>query len=362
MRRVTIASIHGAFLAMPRPPRWCAAEVFAVTSGCHVKSTLKSTAHQLCAPKSTCEGNLFLGLGRLLQFATSSFNAHLLDVTGGSGLKLACENSAEVSRAHRNLCGKDFDREGVLQVLQNPHLKFLKGPVCSDLGAERRTELRLTSRTPQKQNQSAGSLQRNGTAEILLHKRQDEIHAGRNPCGGVDRAILYPDWIRLDFGVRVKGGKILTMSPVRCGPFALKQIGCGEQKCACADGDNTAGLRGHCAHPTDNGRPPFRSRADSSRNQQCVDGTLNAAIMPMRQDRKTGLPRNEPARLGRNHLDLVGRALKTAGTIDSAENFYGADDIEFFHRRDRENDNPSWPARVPLRACCGFGMLSFHRQ
>src|ERR1700733_7986431 len=87
----------------------------------------ESPPHGVGTGEATSTGDLVQSLSGSLQHSLRGFNAHLQNVAGGRNYQLSCEHALEVAYAHGHVAGRHPERELLLKIFRNPHLKFLNG-------------------------------------------------------------------------------------------------------------------------------------------------------------------------------------------------------------------------------------------
>ncbi|MNL14327.1 hypothetical protein D3C87_1352620 [compost metagenome] len=114
------------------------------------------------------------------------------------------------------------------------------GGLCCQL----RAELRLSAGPLEEHHHFTGNAERQFSAVVFFDQRQSQVHARRDPCRGVDVAILDKDAVRVDMGLRVFPGQLCAGVPVSGDTASVKQPGGGQQKGTATDGaDTTYGFR-----------------------------------------------------------------------------------------------------------------------
>ena len=132
------------------------------------------------------------------------------------------------------------------QIAQSRRLPFLP--------FQHRTELRLTARSPQKQDETFRDRHRNGVAMVCLDERQHQIDTGRDASRRPHTAIAKKDVIVDDAGLGESAPQLVDVMPVRRRPAAVGQAGLGEHERPGADGDERRAAPPMRPQPADGAR------------------------------------------------------------------------------------------------------------
>ena len=121
--------------------------------------------------------------GRVLQKATSRIQARSMDELGRGHPRLSMKGTSEVPGAHLGMPRKRLDRGILLEVTQDPLLRFLDRRLSRQLCREMRRELRLPAGTLQEQDHVSRDGERKLATEIFFDQRKRQIHAGADTRG-----------------------------------------------------------------------------------------------------------------------------------------------------------------------------------
>src|SRR5437660_3393848 len=111
------------------------------------------------------------------------------DVLGWRSANLARKHTFKVSNAHRRSVREKLDGKPLLNVLGNPGLKLLDELHLRSLRRQRDTQLLLSTRPAEVQNQFARSLVRDRAAAVFFYPCECKIDSGGNPRRRINIAV-----------------------------------------------------------------------------------------------------------------------------------------------------------------------------
>jgi len=247
-------------------------EAGSIVTWCYSQHSQEGSPHGVWASKPTLPRDLLQSSADLLQSTTSRLDTDTLDEVGRSPPHIAAKNSTEVPHAHVDLCCQRLNGEVICQVLGSPALQITHRTAVCGLQFQEGAELRLASRSANKQDEVSGDGERNVPAEVGFHQAKSQIHTGRDTCGSVNIPIAHEDGIRVNGDLWVLASKQVTMRPVGDRAAAIEEPCGGEQEGTRAHRTHTSCVGSRPHDPAEQRRILSRlSDARAADNKESID-------------------------------------------------------------------------------------------
>ena len=224
----------------------------------------------------------------MLQRAPRRFDPQLLDCFRRSDSELLAKDPRQVPRTLAGPPRERWNGEIVRGVLGRPRDEVTHRRCLRALQPERRAVLALVARPAQVHDHRSRDGERQVGSEVFLDQRERQVDPGAHARRRVHAAISHPDAILFDVHAWIAAGQLAGARPVRGRRPPVEQTCLCEQERTGADRTDPPYAAAHPAEPLEHGSfAEQRIDPDAADNEQCVDGSAQAAERRVGEESET---------------------------------------------------------------------------